>query len=399
MVHMKQDRLQDQLPKLDALQSACINCGLCLEACATYQESGWEYESPRGRIRLARNLMDGVIPPESPALESFDRCIGCHACETVCPTFVNYGQIRDLVQEIRSDWKSKNNRGALKEYRKLITAAYRLSSLFWRYYGGYWIVKGAGMNTPHQGSFLKKYSVQPKARGNCNVITLAIGCAQDLFQHELIGSAIKVLETFGFEVHIDRRQPCCGAVFDRLVHGGLESIEYPQEKKRASTYQERCSKQFLKWLPQKHCFLSKGCHSHIKAVSKESNSVDIFALLLQSLNKRHLELTLATPMVVYYQPYCRSNPINADPVLQLMQKIKNLEVRLIESPESCCGGYCGNYLQRSNSENLVKSKVRNLPSDAIIVVSSPDCHGQFSVAKINTQRVMHPIQIIAESLF
>lgn len=100
----KEDILHAQLLRLDSLQSPCINCGLCAEVCPTYQESGWEHESPRGRIRLARDLMNGRVRPESSALETFDHCKGCQACEVVCPTSVQYGALRDTVQSIRQDW-------------------------------------------------------------------------------------------------------------------------------------------------------------------------------------------------------------------------------------------------------------------------------------------------------
>lgn len=96
-----EDQLQLCLETLDRAQSPCTDCGLCNAACESYLASGWEHESPRGRIRLARAFRDGQIDPSDPVLQSFDRCVGCQACETACPEQVQLSVIRDSVQQAR----------------------------------------------------------------------------------------------------------------------------------------------------------------------------------------------------------------------------------------------------------------------------------------------------------
>src|SRR5436190_2568884 len=73
---------------------ACIHCGLCLEACPTYVLTGNENDGPRGRLYLMRAVAEGRLENSSPAFRThIDRCLGCRACEQVCPAGVEYGQL------------------------------------------------------------------------------------------------------------------------------------------------------------------------------------------------------------------------------------------------------------------------------------------------------------------
>ena len=84
----------------------CVHCGFCLQSCPTYRETHIEGDSPRGRILLMRGLADGTLNITEPDLEShLDRCLGCRACEPVCPAGVDYGlaleAARDMLSEVR----------------------------------------------------------------------------------------------------------------------------------------------------------------------------------------------------------------------------------------------------------------------------------------------------------
>ncbi len=79
---------------------ACIHCGLCLEACPTYVVTGNENDGPRGRIYLMRAVAEGRLENTSPAFRThIDRCLGCRACEQVCPAGVEYGQLLEASRE------------------------------------------------------------------------------------------------------------------------------------------------------------------------------------------------------------------------------------------------------------------------------------------------------------
>src|SRR5215208_458464 len=80
---------------------ACVHCGLCLEACPTYVITGNENDGPRGRLYLMRAVAEGRLEDTSSAFRThIDRCLGCRACEQVCPAGVEYGQLLEASREV-----------------------------------------------------------------------------------------------------------------------------------------------------------------------------------------------------------------------------------------------------------------------------------------------------------
>ncbi|MEO6443621.1 MAG: heterodisulfide reductase-related iron-sulfur binding cluster [Gemmatimonadaceae bacterium] len=87
--------LADALPGLDA----CVHCGFCLQACPTYLALDNENDSPRGRLVLMRALVEGELPLDDSTVQThIDRCLGCRACETACPSGVPYGQLLEATR-------------------------------------------------------------------------------------------------------------------------------------------------------------------------------------------------------------------------------------------------------------------------------------------------------------
>src|SRR5204862_4419390 len=84
-------------PMTRAVQ-ACVHCGFCLSACPTYRELGQEMDTPRGRIVLMKEVLEGTLPWQA-AQPHVERCLGCLACEPACPSGVPY---RDLLSPYRA---------------------------------------------------------------------------------------------------------------------------------------------------------------------------------------------------------------------------------------------------------------------------------------------------------
>src|ERR1041384_2774745 len=81
------------------LLRSCVHCGLCLGACPTYRENGNENDSPRGRLYLMKALSEGRIDPQSNVTKHLDLCLDCRACQTACPSGVQYGAILEPARE------------------------------------------------------------------------------------------------------------------------------------------------------------------------------------------------------------------------------------------------------------------------------------------------------------
>ncbi|MEP7064435.1 MAG: heterodisulfide reductase-related iron-sulfur binding cluster [Gemmatimonadota bacterium] len=86
--------------------NACVHCGFCLQACPTYIALGDENDSPRGRIYLMRALVEGELALDDPSVHThIDRCLGCRACETACPSGVPYGALLEATRATLSEVK------------------------------------------------------------------------------------------------------------------------------------------------------------------------------------------------------------------------------------------------------------------------------------------------------
>lgn len=390
---MNDKELEEKLTLLDHLQSACTNCGLCSEACATFQASGWEHESPRGRLQLASQFLHGRIHPHSTSLSTFDRCLGCHACEPLCPHHVPYSQVRHLVQELRRDLQTSSTsvmeRG---QYQHWITLASRIGNIWWRRYGVSWL-NIPFLTSRKLSSFVRKSPPMVK-----ETPLLAICCVQDLFQHEVIEQTLTFVRRLGYSLQVDPKQPCCGALFERLVHGGEESVCYAKEQQKAKDLQHKTHKAFMQWLPAHTYFLAKGCQSFL--AKSHASVLDLYAWIESLLDQQHLTLYFSPPREVYYQPYCHSDSQAKDSIWHLFKRIEGLTVRYISQPKSCCGGYCGETLLHvEQAQAIAEQKISNVPTHATLIVTSPDCWSLFKRHAVGQElTLLYPIQLLAQTL-
>jgi len=89
----------------------CVHCGLCLAYCPTFSLLGTEMDSPRGRIHLIKSLAEGRIVLTDSTVKHLDLCLGCRACETVCPAGVPYGE---LIEAARAEIERQRPGGPLR---------------------------------------------------------------------------------------------------------------------------------------------------------------------------------------------------------------------------------------------------------------------------------------------
>ncbi len=94
-------KLEDALSAQEEGLLNCVHCGFCLSSCPTYVRLGDEADSPRGRLHLMRAVVEGRLEPDSPAFQThIERCLGCRACEPVCPSGVEYGMLLERARQV-----------------------------------------------------------------------------------------------------------------------------------------------------------------------------------------------------------------------------------------------------------------------------------------------------------
>ena len=225
-------------PAMDKLAD-CVHCGFCLPTCPTYVVLGNEMDSPRGRIYLMRSAADGRIGIGDSFVKHMNLCLVCRACETACPSGVEYGH---LIEAARGQVKRQYEYGfAERVFRKFVLRTFtdrtRLRLLlgplrayqrlgvqrFVRASGvlkllGRWGAMEALMPAmPDPGVSRDFPEVTPAVGPRRGRVALLLGCAQHAFFPDVNLATARVLARNGFEVVAPREQGCCGSLF---VHEG-----------------------------------------------------------------------------------------------------------------------------------------------------------------------------------
>jgi glycolate oxidase iron-sulfur subunit len=252
----------------------CVHCGFCLPACPTYQLWGEEMDSPRGRIYLVNQILDGAELTMA-AAEHFDRCLGCMACMTACPSGVQYDQLieaaRVWTEEARPGVADPDGAGpagpALAEvgrrrardrvaraaifslfpYPKRLRAmtaplrAAQRTGLDRRLArsglpGRLSPALGAALRLAPPASAVPKLPERVAARGPRRaVVAMLTGCVQSVFFPQVNAATARVLALEGCDVLIPRGQGCCGAL---SLHSGREAEAAGFARRMIATFEQ-----------------------------------------------------------------------------------------------------------------------------------------------------------------
>lgn len=225
---------------LDELYRKCVHCGLCLQACPTYRELGLEMDSPRGRIRQVMLLETGELAPQPSVVMHLDRCLACRACETACPSGVQYGQI---IESARAQVEQRYRRplaarlarrtgyAILADFKRLGRWA-RLAR-FYQHSGLQRLARASGVlrllgmremealaPAINDDFFFRELGTTYTAEGQRRArVAFLAGCIASVAFAELNRATIRVLQKNGVEVWVPDQQGCCGALH---VHAGLQ---------------------------------------------------------------------------------------------------------------------------------------------------------------------------------
>jgi glycolate oxidase iron-sulfur subunit len=324
------------------LLADCIHCGLCLETCPTFLETGAEAESPRGRILLAGGIATGRWGPTPDVLGPLDRCLGCRACETACPSGVQYGRI---LEETRAATRPERGRSRSRLESFLIRHLLgrpRLLHRGMRLYralgvGRWGPALGRGGFLPAPWREILKLLPVPEPEPEAQTVpvgipdaapgppvTLLRGCIAPVLFPATEAALCRLLRAAGYTVEIRTDPACCGAL---AAH--LGETEIADRFHRA-----------LDGPPGSGHLVATaaGCGAHLAGLTGSGVAErvkDWTTLLLEAPVSLRFQ---ADPVTVVYQDACHlkhAQGIHEEP----RELLRRSGARLVETPEAdlCCG--------------------------------------------------------------
>ena len=403
----------DHHPPDAALVADCVHCGFCLPTCPTYVLWGEEMDSPRGRIALMAQGLEGA-PMSDSMVSHWDACLGCMACVTACPSGVQYDK---LIETTRAQVERRHERSAKdKALRALVFSVFphprRLRLLrgplrgFQRT-GLDRLMRRTGLLdrmapqlaamerlAPRLGKAERLPERIPASGERRAVVGLLTGCVQGAFFPGVNAATARVLQAEGCDIVVPKAQGCCGAL---STHNGREA--------EAQRFARALIDAFESTGVEHVVVNAAGCGSSMKeyadlladdpayadrARAFQDKVRDVTEILVElgPVAPRHpLEVTVA------YQDACHlahAQGVRSQP-RQLLSAIPGLELREIAEPELCCGSAgIYNILNPEPARELGDRKAANIVATGagLLVTANPGCLMQVTSA---IERSGHPM--------
>lgn len=419
----------------DDVINACVHCGLCLSSCPTYRETGLEMASPRGRIYLIKAVSEGRIGMESEVFQDqMSLCLNCRACEAVCPSGVQYGQIleaaRTQIEQARTggelpphSWPTRLMRaGAFGLLFKRLALFRLLSRLLWLYQrtGAQALARRAGilrrlkldeaeaLLPPISDRFVVPQGQIYPAEGPPRYhVALLTGCIMSTSFAEVHQATIRVLRKNGCEVILPPDQGCCGALH---IHGG--DLEGGRELARRNIAAFEALGVDAIVVNAAGCGSSLKEYGHLLGADPNwaarargfSAKVKDISEFLAGIELNTRDLTPLDLTVTYQEPchLVHAQRISAQP-RALLDAIPGLTLVEMRESSLCCGSAgVYNIAEPEMAARLGNRKLDNAMATGAdqIVTANPGCQLQLAAGlrrRGSKMRVRHIVEVLNQS--
>jgi len=409
---------------------ACIHCGLCLEACPTYVVTGNENDGPRGRIYLMRAVAEGRLENTSTAFAThIDRCLGCRACEQVCPAGVGYGQLLEasraelLQAQPKQDWTSKLLRfalqhvwlsparlrlffGATRLFRNLRLSRVILKSGLARFISPR-AEFGMALLESSRPIFEERTETPIAADPRSETVLLFKGCVGEGLFARVNRATRRVLRANGYAVAEPEQQVCCGALH---AHAGDFDGARQLARKNLAAFAESDAPIITN---AGGCGAMLTTYAHLFAHDEQlaeparqfSARVRDVSQQLATREMRSGRSPLAEDKYVACDLSCHLlyGQRAGDASLKMIRSITGLNFGELSGAERCCGAAgVYNMLQPELSRRVLNDKIDAVKAAEtdIVVTGNAGCQMQIGagakLAGLDVQ-VCHPIELVDES--
>ncbi|GAB6932984.1 (Fe-S)-binding protein [Calditerricola satsumensis] len=407
----------------------CMRCGFCQPACPTFQETGYEAASPRGRIALMKAVKDGFLVPDEAFRSQLDLCLGCRACEPACPSGVRYGRLLEQAREALAahaptPWPIRLARkvvfaGVFPHPRRL----QRLGRLlrFYQTSGLQRVVRKSGLlrllpahlrdmeavlPVPSPRGVVETIGTRIPAKG-APVATVGLfrGCVMDVLYTETNVNLARLLSEAGFEVIIPPEQTCCGALH---AHTGDTALARQLARRNIAAFR-RAGVDFVV-LAAGGCGAMLQEYAHLlpddEGARWMGERVRDASQLLASCG-RPLPLGRVEATVTYQDSCHLRNVMGVHrEVRQLLSSIPGVTFRELPEADRCCGSAgVYNLTQPEMAGRILERKMGHVArlSPDLVATGNPGCLLQMQLGLHRAGldgavRAMHWVDVVAEAL-
>ncbi|WP_409294609.1 (Fe-S)-binding protein [Peribacillus sp. SCS-26] len=384
----------------------CMRCGFCLPSCPTYIASGNdEAQSPRGRIALMKAVADGIIDWDGDVDRSLSQCLGCRACEPVCPSGVKYGHLLEEARDIIH--QNKKHSAPVRAVRNTVfNGLFPRQDRMRQLTGLIGLYQSSGLqHAVRKIGFLKLFPgnleqmektlpavprrrelskrpqyLEPDGKKTARVAFFS-GCLMDTLFLKTNDRTMKLLQLAGCEIVIPENQACCGA-----LHG------HSGEKEGAKELARRNILAFEELHADYIITNAGGCGAFLKdydvllqddpawgerAVSFTEKIKDITQILFEMDFHKNFNLYLEGGVITYQDSCHLKNVMKTESApRQLLKSINGIEFREMKDAGSCCGSAgVYNIVEPEMSMKILDSKMKNVRDVVpdMIVTANPGC--------------------------